>query len=178
MKKIVFLSLMAGTALMVTACEKTREQFDFRKRAPDEFAVQTRAPLEIPQDFSYIPTPKPGKPRPQEVSATNMARAAVLGEDAIARTASSNNVSQGEAVLLQRTGASNVNPNIRNVVDKETAEIGESKMPGIDKLKRMVGQNVQPPAKVVDPVAEAQRLKDARAAGQSVTTGETPTLKD
>lgn len=178
MKKIILLSLMAGTAVALTACEKTREQFDFRKRAPDEFAIQTRAPLEIPQDFSQLPTPKPDAPRPQEVSATNKARAAVLGEDVIAKTARDNTVSQGEAVLLQRTGAANVNPNIRNVVDKETAEIGESELPGIDKLKRMVGKKVEAPAKVVDPVAETQRLKALKAEGKPVTTGETPTLEE
>lgn len=178
MKKIVLLSLMTGTALALAACEKTREQFDFRKRAPDEFAIQTRAPLEIPQDLSQLPPPQPGAPRPQEVSATNMARAAVLGEDVIQQTAHDNSVSAGEAVLLQKSGAATVNPNIRAVVDKETAEIGESELPGIDKLKRMVGQNVEAPAKVVDPVAETQRLKANKAAGKPVTAGETPTLED
>ncbi|MFZ3236179.1 MAG: DUF3035 domain-containing protein, partial [Stellaceae bacterium] len=39
---------------------------------PDEFAVESRAPLTIPPDFSLRP-PDPGAPRPQEKSAEQQA---------------------------------------------------------------------------------------------------------
>lgn len=176
-KHFLLTLMMAGTALSVTACEKTREQFDFRKKAPDEFAVMTRAPLEMPADLA-LPAPTPGAPRPQEQSSDQMARKAVLGEGKMQGVAKSNNVSEGEAVLLQRTGAANVNPAIRNVVDKETAEIAEDETPGIDHLKKMIGQKVDAPAKVVDPVAETNRLRANKAAGKPVTEGKTPSLGD
>lgn len=178
MKKQILLScLMTGAALSLMACEKTRQQFDFSKKAPDEFSVMTRAPLEMPPDYA-LRAPTPGAPRPQELSTDQLARQTVLGKDAVRKIAKDNSVSQGEAVLLQRTGASNANATIRNVVDQETAKINKDEMPGIDHLKKMIGQNVEPPAKVVDPVAETNRLKANKAQGKSVTEGATPTQED
>ena len=173
--------LASSTLLIATfalcGCESAREQFDFSKKAPDEFAVVKRAPLEMPTDLSRLPAPRPGAPRPQEPSTTDLARSAVVGTDAQRDIAAQNNVSQGEAVLLQKTGAAGMTPAIRDVVDKETAEIADEEMPGIDHLRRMVGQNVEGPAKVVDTVAEANRIKQNKAQGKPVTDGETP-VKD
>ncbi len=168
---------MAGAAISISACESTKKQFDFSKKAPDEFAVVRRAPLEMPPDFS-IQAPKPGAARPQELSATDMAREAVLGEAAIKKTAKDNNVSQGEAVLLQKTGGANASPAIRAEVDRETAEIADEETPGIDQLKKMVGQKVEAPSKVVDPVGEVNRIKQNKAQGKPMSTGKTPVLED
>jgi hypothetical protein len=44
--------------------------------APDEFAVESRAPLTIPPDFDLRP-PAPGAPRPQEVAAAEKAKKAI-----------------------------------------------------------------------------------------------------
>ncbi len=165
--------LISIAALSLIACEKTREQFDFSKKAPDEFAVVKRAPLEMPPDYT-LPAPRPGAKRPQEPSATDLARGAILGvEQTTQQATSSSTTSEGEAALLERTGASNVPANIRTTVDKETAEIAEKESPGIDKLKKMIGQDVEAPAKVVDPVAETNRIKANKAAGKPVTTGKT-----
>lgn len=43
---------------------------------PDEFAVESRAPLTIPPDFDLRP-PQPGASRPQEPSAADKAKAAI-----------------------------------------------------------------------------------------------------
>ena len=40
---------------------------------PDEFAVESRAPLTLPPEFDLRP-PQPGAPRPQEVTAADKAR--------------------------------------------------------------------------------------------------------
>ncbi len=176
-RQFLSILLIGAAAVSVTACEGAKKQFDFSKKAPDEFAVMTRAPLEMPPSYTLRP-PQPGAPRPQEQSTANMAREAVLGPDAVKQIAKDNQVSAGEAVLLQKTGAANVNPAIRSVVDRETAEIAEDETPGIDTLKKMVGKDVKPPAKVVDPVAETNRIKANKAAGKPVTAGETPTKED
>lgn len=161
--------LIASAALSLCACESTKKQFDFSKKAPDEFAVVRRAPLEMPPDFNTLPAPKPGAPRPQEESPVNQAKTAILGEDATNRVATENGVSQGEAVLLQRTGAANASPAIRRAVDVETDKIAKEEEPGIDKLKGLVGMDTDrdASAKVVDPVAEINRLRQTGAqAGQ------------
>lgn len=178
MKNRLSIAACLTATILLGACEATKEQFDFAKKAPDEFAVVKRAPLEIPADMKSLPAPRPGAPRPQEASATEMARTAVVGVEAQRSIASQNNVSEGEAVLLQRTGAANASPAIRDAVDKETAEIAEEKMPGIDHLRRMVGQKVESPATVVDPVKETERLRQNKAAGKPVTQGQTPIIEE
>ncbi|PZQ45387.1 MAG: DUF3035 domain-containing protein [Micavibrio aeruginosavorus] len=168
---------MSGAATLLAACESTKKQFDFSKKAPDEFAVVKRAPLEMPPNFN-LEAPQPGVARPQELSATEMARDAVLGDAAAKKIAKENGVSQGEAVLLQKAGAVNASPAIRAQVDKETAEIIKQETPGIDTLKKMVGKDVQEPAKVVDPVAETERLRKNKAEGKPLSTGMTPSRED
>lgn len=178
MKKIILISLASCAVVSMAACAKTKEQFDFSKKAPDEFAVVRRAPLEMPPDYT-IQAPKPGAPRPQELSATEMARNAVLGEDAQKAIANEQGVSQGEAVLLQKSGATAASPAIRAQVDAETAEIIKDETPGIDTLKKMVGQNpAEPTTELVDPTAEANRIKQNKDAGKPISTGKTPKIED
>lgn len=176
-KKLIHILILSGAALSVTACEKTKEQFDFSKKAPDEFAVVRRAPLEMPPEFS-LPAPQPGAQRPQEKATTELAREAVLGESAAPQEQADTGTSEGENILLQKTGAAAASSDIRQKVDEETAKIAEDKMPGIDKLKKLVGKDVEPAAKVVDPVAEAARLKKLKEQGKPVTQGETPTKSE
>lgn len=165
--------LISIAALSLSACESTRKQFDFSKKAPDEFAVVKRAPLEMPPDYT-LPAPRPGAKRPQEPSATDLARGAILGQEQTTRQATSASApSEGESVLLERTGAANAPTNIRKTVDQETAEIAEKESPGIDKIKKIFGQDVEAPAKVVDPVAETNRIKANKAAGKPMTEGKT-----
>lgn len=177
-KKIILSLMIGGAALSLSACAKTAEQFDFSKKAPDEFAVVTRAPLEMPPSFNQVPPPRPGAQRPQELSADQLAKQSILGPDAMKKIAKENGVSQGEAVLLQKTGGSKASPAIRNVVNQETAEIIKDDTPGIDTMKKWVGQKVEEPASVVDPVAETNRLKANKAQGKPVTTGKTPTIEE
>lgn len=173
MKKVLTSFVLVSAALSITACQKTKEQFDFSKKAPDEFAVVKRAPLEMPPSFEVVP-PRPGAQRPQEQSMDQVARDAVLGEDARKSLAKQTGVTEGEAVLLQKTGAANASPAIRAQVDKETAEIIKDETPGIDSLKKMVGANPsEPDIEVVDPVAEANRIKQNKAQGKPVTQGTT-----
>lgn len=63
--------------------------------APDEFAVQRRAPLVIPPDFALTP-PRPGAPRPQEADSSTLALQAMFGGQAPR--------SAGEGALTNRAG--------------------------------------------------------------------------
>jgi hypothetical protein len=53
-----------------------RQLIGLDKTGPDEFAVESRAPLTIPPDFELRP-PAPGASRPQEVTAAERARKAI-----------------------------------------------------------------------------------------------------
>jgi Protein of unknown function (DUF3035) len=59
--------------LLLAGCSGFRQLIGLDQVGPDEFAVESRAPLTIPPEFNLRP-PEPGAPRPQEVSASTKAR--------------------------------------------------------------------------------------------------------
>jgi hypothetical protein len=63
-------------ALLLLGCTDLRRSIGLEKTSPDEFAVESRAPLTIPPDFELRP-PSPGAPRPQEKAANQQAKQAI-----------------------------------------------------------------------------------------------------
>jgi hypothetical protein len=57
----------------LTGCADFRQAIGMDRVGPDEFAVESRAPLTIPPEFDLRP-PQPGAPRPQELTAAERAR--------------------------------------------------------------------------------------------------------
>jgi hypothetical protein len=66
--------LALGT--MLSGCTDIRRAIGMDRVGPDEFAVESRAPLTIPPDYDLRP-PAPGAARPQEVTAAERARRAI-----------------------------------------------------------------------------------------------------
>jgi hypothetical protein len=64
------------SGILVSACSDFKRVVGIERTPPDEFAVESRAPLTIPPDFNLRP-PQPGASRPQEVSSTDRARKAI-----------------------------------------------------------------------------------------------------
>ena len=106
--------LTAGLGL--TACAGTKQALGMTKVTPDEFRVVTIAPLVVPPEYALRP-PAPGEPRPQELQPESQARQALLGEQ--------NNEprSDGEKLLVAKTGGDKADPLIRYVVDDEFGAI-------------------------------------------------------
>lgn len=177
MRKFILTISAFALAGSLGACESTKEQFDFSKQAPDEFAVVPRAPLEMPPDYNLRP-PRPGVARPQEDAPMDEAKQAVFGAETTAPKTTTSSSSSGEAILLQQTGATAVNSDIRTIVDQETAEIVKQETSTVDKLLGKAGKKVDTPAKVVDPVKESERILQNQAAGKPVTNGKTPTIEE
>lgn len=176
MKNAIFSLTLISLALGLSACSKTKEQFDFSKKAPDEFAVVTRAPLEMPPDYSLRP-PRPGAQRPQEDTAVEDAKQAIFGAEQAQPAAKTTTASTGENILLQKSGAVSVDPNIRDKVDSETAKISKDERSTVDRLLGKAGKKIDAPATVVDPVKESERIIQNKATGKPVTDGQTPTIK-
>jgi hypothetical protein len=65
--------LCLALVLLLPGCTGVRRAIGLDQVGPDEFAVESRAPLTIPPDFDLRP-PQPGAPRPQEVPAAERAR--------------------------------------------------------------------------------------------------------
>jgi hypothetical protein len=67
---------LVGACLLLLAlpgCSDVRSMLGMDRAGPDEFAVESRAPLLIPPDFNLRP-PTPGATRPNEVTAAERAR--------------------------------------------------------------------------------------------------------
>jgi Protein of unknown function (DUF3035) len=168
-----FLLLIAVMGLALSACQATRQALGLGKFPPNEFDVVTHPPLAMPPNDDLV-APEPGAPRPQEQSATQIAEAAVVGSVGVDPT-SIDSASPGEQAFLQSAGASNADPKIRQIVDKEAdAESQAIKDSLYNKL--IFWQTPEPPGTVIDPKAEQQRLQENAALGKPLTTGATPVI--
>jgi Protein of unknown function (DUF3035) len=67
---------LGSSILLLTGCSDFRQAIGMDRVGPDEFAVESRAPLTIPPDYDLRP-PQAGAARPQEVSAAEKARKAI-----------------------------------------------------------------------------------------------------
>ena len=65
-----------SASVLLAGCGDFRVALGMDRTGPDEFAVESRAPLTIPPDFDLRP-PQPGAARPQEVTAADRARKAI-----------------------------------------------------------------------------------------------------
>jgi DUF3035 family protein len=75
-RAVLFMVASAAVPLMTSGCADFRQALGMDRVGPDEFAVESRAPLTIPPEFNLRP-PQPGAPRPQEVTAAERARRVV-----------------------------------------------------------------------------------------------------
>ena len=147
---------------------------------PDEFAVVTRAPLSLPPDYDLRP-PRPGAARPNENSPRNDAQKELLrnlgnrGGRSSAKKAIPGRFTSGEAALLKRAEALNVDPKIRELVARDSGVIIESDTL-VDTL--VFWKNKKPSQTLVDPKLEAERLRGNAALGKPATTGTTPIIKN
>lgn len=179
--------LIAAIAIAVPAlaggCSSVKEQLGMTKQSPDEFKVVSRAPLSMPPDYSLRP-PTPGAPRPQEGTARDQAANAVFQYSGnslqpdqippIGEGEAEDAQSAGESALLQSAGASGVDPNIRQLVDTETAADEADSRTLADTL--VFWRDPEPYGDVVDATAEQKRLQENAALGKPTTEGETPII--
>lgn len=166
---------MLALAATLPACEGVSDSLGLGKKAPDEFAVMRSAPLTLPPDFSLRP-PRPGAPRPNQGTPREEAESALLNE-AGASPAEDGAVpaSAGETALIGRAGAADVDPGIRQVVDREFSAYASENQNFVDEL--LFWRPDRPPGEVIDAEAEARRLRENAALGKPATEGETPTIE-
>ena len=157
----------------LSACDNVSSALGFGKNPPDEFAVVRSAPLTLPPDFTLRP-PRPGEPRPNEATARDQAESVLLQEAGVS-PAENAAATSGEAALIERAGATDVDPNIRQIVDREFAGFASEDESFVESL--MFWRDTKPPGEVVDAEAEAERLRESIEAGEPVTADETPTIK-
>lgn len=146
------------------------------KKAPDEFTVVSRAPLTLPPDFGLRP-PDPNARRSREQIARDQAAEALFGKDRhrelMARA--QREFSQSELALLARADAITADPNIRNVVDEESAVLAVESESFVNDLLFWKGKEL--PGTIVDAKAESQRLQENQGLGRPLNEGDTPMIR-
>jgi hypothetical protein len=158
----------ALAAMALAGCSDVRRVIGFDRTAPDEFAVVTHSPLTLPPNMrAQLPEPRPGVPRPQEPSATEVAKASVFGKGTPAKGAKPA-ASGGASVLAARVGGS-IDPDIRKKVDQESTELAVADRRWIDSL--LFWQEPDKPGVVIDPKKEQERLRQAQAEGKPAAAG-------
>jgi hypothetical protein len=129
---------------------------------PDEFRVVRKAPLTVPPEYNLRP-PSPGAARPQELSAEVQARVAVFGVDF------GQNASEGERAFIKAAGGDAVDRTVRSQVDFDNAQILRKNRGFADMILNFgAGSGSEP---LLDPAAEAERLRAIDEAAKDVTGG-------
>jgi hypothetical protein len=166
MKNKLLLSL--ALVLIVSSCTATdlRKAVGISKNAPDEFLVQPRQKLRLPE--SAIALPKPQEKKSGSVAISEQAREELFG-------ASQNNApaSALEQQILAKTGANKVDKNIRSKIEDEYEDksgvFGTERGGTMEAILDPFGYNA-PVEPIVDSKKENSRIKKALATGQKVTS--------
>ena len=149
------------------------------KRAPDEFAVYSRAPLSLPPDYALRP-PAPGAAPSQQIMPRQEARGALVGGQfntgaSGQSSATLGSYSPGTRNLLEQTGGMQADPDIRDLVNRETTILAEEDQSFTERL--MFWTTPVEYGTVVDAGPEARRIQENQALGQPITAGNTPTIE-
>jgi hypothetical protein len=154
------LLLVAAAGLLLAGCNSISQSMGLDPISPDEFNVVTKAPLILPPDFALRP-PVPGAPRPQETQPRQQAQAALLNPGGVGNVVmpvmEAQDRTMGEVALLAYAGAVNPDPGVRALVDLENAQL----LNQADGFLEQILSWQQPRPDVIDPVAEAERLRSA-----------------
>ena len=171
--------ILIGAMALLTACEETKRALGQTKESPDEFTVYQRAPLSLPPDYGLRP-PAPGAQRPQTVNPRDRAKKALgvpvrtADRSKAGQQQNLGSLSQGERAMLNLTGASQADPSIRQLVDKESSNLFEEDKSFTDKL--VFWQRNSKFGTAVDPVKERKRIQEAQALGKPISSKDIPTI--
>jgi hypothetical protein len=172
-------ALIALTAFALGGCSAFENLGGAKKVSPDEFKIVSHSPLTMPPNAELRP-PRPGEPRPQEVTPADQAKEALSPTLAgrvqarVSGQAPSTPGNASEQALVAKASAGGVDPNIRGVVNKDTKTLADSNKSFIDSL--IFWQDKQPGGTIIDPTKEQQRIRDAQASGQP-SAAPTPTIE-
>jgi len=137
----------------VQGCTSVKKTFGFDRDAPNEFAVTPgNAPLEMPPDFFYLPTPEPGMERPQD----RAAREAQVGKF-LGAAQEKEEASAGQKHLLEMSGAEANQDKVRYEID-EVAHMDVNKDATV--IEKLGLKKEKPLGEAVNPYEERERLHE------------------
>ena len=138
-----------------------RQALGSERSTPDEFRVVTIAPLTVPTEYNLRP-PQPGELRAEDIFQDRQARRALFGD------LDSSRASDGEILFAARAGAADANPDVRALIDGETAALVRKRESLADRVlfwrdtERLVNDQGEP----LDPAAEEARIERVTGGGE------------
>lgn len=179
--------MMVGTLVMLAGCARgtVQDALGMGKRAPDEFAVVSRAPLIMPPDYGLRPPgqedSRPGVDTPSEQARSSLVRQtpqASVGADqevlAAAFDQPSPTESLGEQALVAQASKVPSDPDIRRKIAQENTQLAQVEQSLFTRL--IEWREPSTLGTTIDPVAETQRLRTNRVEGKPATEGDSPVI--
>ena len=140
-----------------------RQALGVERATPDEFRVVTIAPLTVPPEYALRP-PQPGELRAEDIFQDRQAQRALFGD------LEASNASDAEILFAARAGAADANPDVRALIDGETAAIVRKERSFADRVlfwrdgDTTVVQRGE--ASPIDPEEERQRIETVTGGGE------------
>ncbi|MBI3440564.1 MAG: DUF3035 domain-containing protein [Proteobacteria bacterium] len=167
--------VLIALAIALSGCTSVKKELGVGRNSPDEFTVVKRAPLTMPPDYTLRPPGSPAETAPA-AEATNTVKAALLGKTEVPVTQSSS-----DQVLLDKMGTTMANPDIRQKIEEDNGYISLKNQSVADKLIFWDDEKQPPldrtPTSVVNPTAEAERIKKNKAEGKPINEGNVPVIE-
>ncbi len=165
--RIVNLVLVSAIALVgASACNSgVRQALGTDRTTPDEFRVVTIAPLTVPPEYALRP-PQPGELRAEDIFQDRQAQRSLFGDF------EASNASDAEILLAARAGAAEANPDVRALIDGETAALVRKDRSFADRIlfwreadtseERVIIERPAP----IDPEEERERIESVTGGGE------------
>lgn len=185
--------LLAAFTLAACSGGEVRGTLGLDRQAPDEFRVVSRPPLSVPPEFNLRP-PRPGDAPLNAASAEKAASELVLApaaggqvtldqlddlrdlpsETAVDPVVSGELASPAESQFLTRLGAGEADAEIRSKLYQDNKTLPQEAEDEASPLEQWLG--VSESSSVIDPKAEAERIRENKDEGKPVNEGEVKTV--
>jgi hypothetical protein len=180
MNNILKAGFVVVALLSISACSgSAKDKLGLRRSAPDEFRVISNAPLSVPPDFALRPLG--AEDNTAKIAADESATKKILEDKPAKKPAKSvavanNGATKGEGAFLNKAGADEADPQIKEVLQKEEEEQAalEKEKGFLDKLTAHSAKKNDP--SIVNASGEKERIAKNLEDGKAVTEGETPTV--
>lgn len=144
--------ILLCACLAVQGCSSVKKTLGMETDPPNEFAVTPgAAPLEMPPDFFYLPTPEPGMERPQDRAARETQAEKFLGA-----AKEKEALSAGQQNLLEMCDVQGNQDAVRTEIDT-AARMEVKKPPTI--IETLGLKKEKPKGDAVDPFEESKELE-------------------
>jgi hypothetical protein len=181
-----------GSLIALAACSgnDVKTTLGLDRGVPDEFRVVSRPPLSVPPQFTLRPPAAVGEAPINQLQTTAQAQALLSGKNdaaparatgvtvgtAAPAPVASKPTNNAETAFLNNAGASQADPRVRDEIVQDQV-IAQGPVDDKSWYNFWSSANPPKPDPLVNAGQEQQRIKINADSGQSVTTGDTPTMK-